>query len=222
MMSLEEKEILERLQNCIINLVIKCVQAACNDALAAGITPVKVVEYGLSKGMIQVGQRFEAGEFFLSELMMASEVMKEGMKILEPHIKSEAAKKSGKVVIGTVQGDLHDIGKNLVVTLLRAAGFEVIDLGVDVSAEDFVKSVRKEKPSILAMSALLTLTLPAMENVVKALEHSKLRKNVKVIIGGAPVTAQFGKKAKVDFAAENAIQGVNKCREWISGQKLSY
>ncbi len=165
--------------------------------------------------MEEVGRKFEAGEFFLSELMMASEVMKEGMKILEPHIKKGTVRNLGKVIAGTVEGDLHDIGKNLFVTLLRAAGFEVVDLGVDVKAEDFIKAIRKEKPDILAMSALLTLTLQGIENVIRTLEKSGLRRKVKVIVGGAPVTPQFGRKARVDFAADSAVQGVNKCREWV-------
>lgn len=212
---MSEGEILERLQNCIVNLDIDSVQSVCKEALDSGISPIEGVEKGLSKGMQLVGQKFENGEFFLSELIMASEVMKEGMKILEPHIEGSTANRIGKMVVGTVEGDLHDIGKNLFVTLARAAGFDVVDLGVDVKTDDFTKSVRKQKPDILGMSALLTVTLSSIEAVVKALGNSKLRKNVRVIIGGAPVTSQFGKKAKVDFATGSAVQGVNKCLEWL-------
>jgi 5-methyltetrahydrofolate--homocysteine methyltransferase len=210
----EQNEILTKLQESIVNLDIKSVHSACQEALAANIPPVEAIEKGLSKGMRIVGQKFESGEFFLSELMMAGEVMKEGMKILEPHIKGGGYRKLAKIVVGTVEGDLHDIGKNLFVSLAKAAGFEVVDLGVDVSTDQFKKCVAKEEPEILGMSTLLTLTLPTVEGVVRALEKAKLRNRVKVIVGGAPVTPQFGKKAKVDCAAESAVEGVNRCLDW--------
>jgi len=208
-------EILERIQNCLVSLDIDCVQSVCKEALGAGISPIEAVEKGLSKGMQLVGQKFENGEFFLSELIMASEVMKEGMKILEPHIEAGAANRIGKMIVGTVEGDLHDIGKNLFASLARAAGFEVADLGVDVKTDDFAKSVRKQKPDILGMSALLTVTLSSIEGVVAALEKSKLRKSIRVIIGGAAVTSQYGKKARVDAAADSAVEGVNRCLQWL-------
>jgi methanogenic corrinoid protein MtbC1 len=206
--------ILRKLQESVVDLDIESVQSACEEALAANIPPVEAIEEGLSKGMRVVGRRFESGEFFLTELMMAGEVMKEGVKILEPYMNGDRGSKLAKIVVGTVEGDLHDIEKNLFVSLARAAGFEVVDLGVDVRTEEFAKAVAKERPQIMGMSALLTLTLPTVAEVVRALEKSGLRNRTKVIVGGAPVTPQFGKTAKIDYAAGSAVQGINKCLEW--------
>jgi len=167
-----EKEVLAKLRDAIVNLDIDGVKKAAEEALAAGIPAYKAVIDGMAKGMEIVGQKYEDGEYFLAELIMAGETMKEGMAVLEPHLKAGDIKTAGKVVIGTVRGDLHDIGKNVVATLLKAANFEVIDLGVDISAEQFIETVKKENPDILAMSALLTTTMIEMENVMKALPGS--------------------------------------------------
>jgi len=211
----KEKEILERLRNSVVNLDINGVQQACKDVLAANIPPYKAVMDGMAKGMEIVGQKYEAKEYFLAELIMAGETMKEGMKILEPYLKKGDLKVTGRVVIGTVRGDLHDIGKNVVTTLLKAAGFEVIDVGVDVPAEKFVEATRKHKPDILAMSALLTVTMTEMETVIKEIKKAKLRSKVKVIIGGAPITAEYAKKIGADAAAKDAVEGVNRCKTWM-------
>jgi len=212
---MKEKEILERLRDSIVNLDIDGIQKACKDALAANIPPYKAVMDGMAKGMEIVGQKYEAKEYFLAELIMAGETMKEGMQILEPHLKKGDLKITGKVVIGTVRGDLHDIGKNVVVTLLKAAGFEVTDLGVDIPAEKFVEATRENKPDILAMSALLTVTMTEMETVIKEIEKAGLRSKVKVIIGGAPITAEYAKKIGADAAAKDAVEGVNRCKTWM-------
>ena len=212
----KEREILERLRDSIVNLDIDGVQQACKDALAASIPPYRAVTDGMAKGMDIVGQKYEAKEYFLAELIMAGETMKEGMQILGPYLKAEDLKAVGRVVIGTVRGDLHDIGKNVVITLLKAAGFEVIDLGVDVPAEKFVEAVRESKPNILAMSALLTVTMTEMETVIKEIEKAGLRKKVKVIIGGAPITTDYAKKIGADAAAKDAVEGVNLCKTWMS------
>ena len=146
---------------------------------------------------------------------MAGEVMKEGMKVLEPYLRGSEIRKIGKVVIGTVRGDLHDIGKNIVATLLSAAGFEVIDLGVDVPPEKFVEAVKEHNPDIIGMSALLTTTMIEMENVIKALKEAGLRNRVKIIIGGAPITREFAEKIGADAAARDAVEGVNICKSWV-------
>jgi len=209
-----EKEVLAKLRDAIVNLDIDGVKKAAEEALAAGIPAYKAVIDGMAKGMGIVGQKYEDGEYFLAELIMAGETMKEGMAVLEPHLKVGDIKTAGKVVIGTVRGDLHDIGKNVVATLLKAANFEVIDLGVDISAEQFIETVKKENPDILAMSALLTTTMIEMENVMKALEKEGLRDKVKVIIGGAPITPEYAKKIGADAAAKDAVEGVRICTEW--------
>lgn len=211
----KEKEILNRLIDCIVNLDIDGVQQACKDALAAGIPPFRAVMEGLAKGMDVVGQKYEAKEYFLAELIMAGETMKEGMTILQPHLKPGDLKVTGKVVIGTVRGDLHDIGKNIVATLLKAAGFDTIDIGTDVPAEKFVEAVRERKPDIVGMSALLTVTMTEMETVIKELKKAGLRDEVKVIIGGAPITSDYAKKIGADAAAKNAVEGVNICKTWM-------
>ena len=207
-------DILDRLRDCIVNLDIGGVQKACKDALATGIKPYRAIMDGMAKGMDIVGQKYEEKIYFLAELIMAGEVMKEGMKILEPHLKSGDLKSKGRVVIGTVAGDLHDIGKNIVINLLKANGFEVIDLGVDVSAQRFFEAVREHKPDILGMSALLTTTMKEMELVIKEIEKAGLRGKVKTIIGGAPITPEFAEKIGADAAARDAVKGVGICKEW--------
>jgi len=209
------EEMLRKLTDAIVRLDAEGVEKACKAALAAGIPPAKVLE-GMVRGMDVVGQKYENREYFLAELMMAGEVMKEGVKILEPHLKGEKRRLPGKVVIGTVRGDLHDIGKDLAKTLLETAGFEVLDLGVDVAPEAFVETVQKQRPDIVAMSALLTVSLGEVENTVRALEKAGLRRKVRIIIGGASVSEQFGKRAGVDAVAVDAVQGARICREWTS------
>ncbi len=213
---MDEEKILKRLQDCIVNLDIDGITKAAQDALDAGIPPVKAVTGGMAKGMDIVGQKYEAKEYFLAELIMAGEVMKEGMKVLEPHLKKTEVKTLGKVAVGTVRGDLHDIGKNIVATLLGTAGFDVIDVGVDVTPEQFVEVVRTQKPKIIGMSALLTVTMPEMENVIKELKKAELRNQVKIIVGGAPLTEDYAKKIGADAYAPNAVAGVNICKKWVA------
>jgi 5-methyltetrahydrofolate--homocysteine methyltransferase len=210
-----EKQVLTKLRDAIVNLDIDGVKKASEEALVTGVPAFKAVIDGMAKGMEIVGQKYEDGEYFLAELIMAGETMKEGMAVLEPHLKAGDIKSAGKVAIGTVKGDLHDIGKNVVVTLLKAANFEVVDLGVDVSAEQFVDAVKKNKPDIFAMSALLTTTMIEMENIVKSLEKAGLRKSVKIIIGGAPITPEYAKKIGADAAAKDAVEGVRICTKWM-------
>lgn len=212
---MKEKDVLRRLRDSIVNLDIEEIKRACKNALAEGVPPMKVVTEGMGKGMDIVGEKYKAREYFLAELIMAGEVMKEGMKILEPHLRDVKVKTLGKVVLGTVKGDLHEIGKNIVATLMEAAGFDIIDLGVDVPAEKFVESVRTHKPKILGLSALLTVTMPEMENILKELENADLRDQVKVIVGGAPLTEEYTKKIEADAYATDAVAGVDICKKWI-------
>lgn len=215
-MKMKEKEILNRLRECIVKLDIEGILQACQDALATGIPPVKAITQGMAKGMSMVGEKYEAGEYFLSELIMAGEVMREGTKILEPHLKKAEIKKLGKVVLATVKGDIHDIGKNIVATLLDATGFEVVDLGVDVPAERFLEAVRTQKPDIVAMSALVTTTMPEMKNVIKELVKAGQRRKVKVIVGGAPLTEGYAEIIGADAYAPDVLAGVDICKRWVS------
>lgn len=213
-----EKEILMKLKESISNMDMEGTKKACNEALAHGVPPIKAISEGLVKGLTIVEEKFEANEYFLTELIMAGEIMKEAIKILEPHFGRAEIKRIGKVVLGTVEGDLHDIGKNIVRILLEAEGFEVIDLGVDVPKEKFVEAVQTHKPIILGLSALITPTMPEMGNVIKALEESGVRSQVKVIIGGAPVTEDFAKMIKADAFGSDAVKGVNICKRWVGKQ----
>ncbi|MEM3564305.1 MAG: corrinoid protein [Candidatus Jordarchaeaceae archaeon] len=215
---MDEAEILERLKESVVNLDIEGVKKACQDALAQGIPPIRAITEGMAKGMDIVGQKYEAKEYFLAELVMSGEVMKEGMKILSPHLKDSDVKKLAKAVVGTVKGDLHDIGKNIFATLLMAAGFEVVDLGVNVFPEQFVEAVRSHKPRILGISALLTVTMQELGNVIKELEKANLRSKVKVIVGGAPLTEEYAKKIGADAYAPDAVAGVNICKKWVEGK----
>lgn len=210
-----ESEILVRLRDAIVELDIPGLKEACDEAITAGIPAFRAVIEGMTKGMEIVGQRYEAGEYYLAELIMAGETMREGMAILEPHLTAGEMSRAGKAIIGTVKGDLHDIGKNVFLTLLRAANYEVIDLGVDVSPEGFLEAVKQHSPDILAMSALLTTTMGEMENVVAKLESEGIREGLKVLIGGAPINDEYAQKIGADAAARDAVDGVRIVNGWI-------
>jgi len=213
---MSECRFLEALRDNLVNLDFEGVKKAAEDAMNVGISPVKAITDGLAAGLTIVGEKFERKEYFLSELVVAAEVMKEGMTVIQPHIKGEGTRAKGKVVLATVQGDNHDIGKSLVATLLRVSGFEVIDLGVDVPTERIIKTVKTGRPRILGLSALLTVTMPEMGNIIRSLKATGLRENVKVIVGGSPVTKEFAEKIGADYRAADAIDGVKKCVEWVS------
>ncbi len=180
--------------------------------------PLTIIEKALRPAMNEVGKLFEEGEYFLPELIVASDMFKKIMDtLLKPRIYAEKreSQKLGRVVIGTVEGDLHDIGKNIVATLLEIAGFDVIDLGVDVSVEKFIEAVKKYKPGILAMSALLTSTKVNMRKVIEALEREGLRDKVKVIIGGAAVSEEYAREIGADAYGATASDGVRKCKQLL-------
>ena len=210
-----EKDILNKIINSIANLDIQNVPKLCEEALTEGISPTKIITNGLVKGLAIVGEKYEAKEYFIPELIVVGESIKNAMKILEPHIKTGELIKMGKVIIGTVHGDLHDIGKNLLKIYLEADGFEVIDLGNDVPKEKFIEAIKTEKPLILGMSALTTFTIPEMEKIIKALKKAGLRDQVKIIIGGAPVTQDFAKMIEADAYARDVIEGVKICKRWV-------
>jgi 5-methyltetrahydrofolate--homocysteine methyltransferase len=158
--------------------------------------------------MTIIGERFGIGEAFISELMMAGVILKDAQRIIEPYLKLEQVTTTGRVVIGTVEGDLHDIGKNIVISLLEASGFEVFDLGVNVPAKNFIRAVKEHKPEVLGLSALLRTTVPEMENVIKKIEESGLREVVKIVVGGLPLNEEYAKKLGADYYAENAWKGL--------------
>jgi 5-methyltetrahydrofolate--homocysteine methyltransferase len=212
----DENEILGRLRDAIVTLDIPGLQQACEEAIVAGIPAHRAVIEGMAKGMEIVGQKYEDGEYYLAELIMAGETMREGMVVLEPHLAAGEVSRAGKAVIGTVKGDLHDIGKNVFLTLLRAANYDVIDLGVDVSPEGFLEAVKEHNPDILAMSALLTTTMVEMENIVSNLESEGVREGLKILIGGAPINDEYAQKIGADAAARDAVDGVRIVSQWMS------
>jgi 5-methyltetrahydrofolate--homocysteine methyltransferase len=181
-------------------------------ALRNGVSPKAIVESGLQAAMIEVGARFSSGEYFVADMLYAARAVTRSMDVLRPHMTVGYRASTGKVVIGTVAGDLHDIGKNLVGMFLEGAGFEVIDLGTDVSAARFVAMVDEHKPDILGMSALLTTTMPAMGATVRALEQAQLRSRVKVVVGGAPVTQHFADQIGADGYARDGGAAIETCR----------
>ncbi len=181
--------------------------------LEQGSSPQSIMENHLIPAMSDVGQKFECNEFFVPELLIAGRAMQESMKILNPLLQQTGVEKIGRVVIGTVQGDLHDIGKNLVASMLEGGGFEVVDLGVDVSAEKFVDAAREKTGTIVALSALLTTTMPQMKKVIESLKAAGLAGTSKVMIGGAPVTADFAKEIGADGYSENASTAVTLAKQ---------
>jgi corrinoid protein of di/trimethylamine methyltransferase len=213
----KEKELLDGVRKAIVNLDFDGIKEASEKALTADIPAYKVVMQGMAKGMEIVGQKYEDGEYFLAELIMAGETMKEGMAVVEPHLETGDIESAGKLVIGTVRGDLHDIGKNVTITLLKAANFDVFDLGVDASPEQFVEAVKEHDADIVAMSALLTTTMVEMRKVIEGLENEGLRDKVKVIIGGAPITSEYASEIGADAAAIDAVDGVRICSDLLKG-----
>jgi 5-methyltetrahydrofolate--homocysteine methyltransferase len=215
-----EQKYLESLKEGIVNLDFDTTIKTAKEAMEAGVNPIRAITNGLAEGLWIVGEKFERKEYFLSELVVAAEVMKEATSIIQPYIKEGGARAKGRVVLATVQGDNHDIGKSLVATLLRASGFEVVDLGVDVPTPKIVEAVKEEKPEILGLSALLTVTMPEMGEVIKGLKAAGLREHVKIIVGGSPVTKEFAEKIGADYRAADAVDGVNKCVEWMGSKRV--
>ena len=166
-------------------------------------------------GLEKCGILFENGEFFLTDLIMAGEAFTKGMEILEPHLAQISIENAGKVLLGTVAGDVHDIGKNLVGFLLKSAGFEVIDIGTDINTERFLQAIKEHQPDVLGMSALLTTTMLGMEDVIKSMDEEGLREKTKVIIGGGPVSKHFAEQIGADAYASDAVEGVNKIKELL-------
>jgi len=184
-------------------------------ALDAGVTPGDVLHTALIPAMGEVGRLFEEGEYFVPEMLIAARAMKSGLEILKPLLVDSGVEPAGKVAIGTVKGDLHDIGKNLVAMMLEGAGFEIMDLGTDVAPEKFVEAAQNGA-DIIGLSALLTTTMPSMESTIKAIVDAGLRDQVKIIIGGAPVTQEYAKKIGADGYAPDASQAASLAKGFIA------
>jgi 5-methyltetrahydrofolate--homocysteine methyltransferase len=191
------------------------VEAGVQAALDSGVAPEEILNKALIAAMDDVGERFEAGDFFVPEMLVAANAMQAGLNILKPHLADTSYQSAGTVAIGTVKGDLHDIGKNLVAMMLEGAGFEVIDLGTNVGPAEFAEAVRNGA-NVVGMSALLTTTMSSMADVIEAVEDINMRDQVKVIIGGAPVTPEYAQEIGADGFAPDASSAVKKVRELLA------
>jgi len=206
---------LKELQEALFRGDILKVKEITRKALWEKIEPKEILEQGLIAGMKVVGMKFKKNEIFLPEVLLASQAMYGGLELLQPKLIKSGVKAVGKVIIGTAKGDLHDIGKNLVAMMLRGGGFEVIDLGIDVPPEKFLKASQEHQPDIMGISALLTTTMIGMMDVITILKKAGLRNKIKVMVGGAPVTQEFANEIGADVYAPDAASAVDKARELL-------
>ncbi|MFL7814137.1 MAG: corrinoid protein [Anaerolineales bacterium] len=207
-------EILSAISTMVIEGNFGDILESTKQALDEGLDAEEILNKGLMPGMDHVGVEFKAGNMFVPEVLRSAKAMQESMELLRPLLAESGAETAGKVVLGTVKGDLHDIGKNLVGMMCEGAGFEIVDLGKDVEPEAFVAAVKEHKPTILGMSALLTTTMRAMERTIKALEEAGVRDTVKIMIGGAPVTQDFADQIGADGYAANAASASEIARQF--------
>ena len=196
------------------------VRSLVQGALDAGDRAERVLEEGLTQAMDRLGVQFKNGEIYIPEVLLAARAMHAGMAILKPILSKSTGTIAGKVLIGTVKGDLHDIGKNLVVMMIEGGGFDVIDLGIDVPASRFVEAVKEHRPQVVGMSALLTTTMLEMKKTIQTLEAAGQKDQVKIIVGGAPVTERFAMEIGADGYAPDAASAVDVVRSWISKRPL--
>lgn len=212
----KEDKILEEIKSCFVNLLgIDKIKGLVNKALNNEINPLSVIN-AMKDGLDEVGKRYEEGKYFLSDLIMAGIMATELTNMLKPHLTEAYAKQIGKVVIGTVKGDIHDIGKNLVASMLSSQGFEVVDIGVDVPPERFIDSIKQYKPDILAMSCLLTIGMPEMQKTIELIKQNNL--DVKTMVGGRPITQEFANEIGADGYGKDAFEAMHVARRLI-GEK---
>lgn len=204
--------LIEEIRQAVIDGQAKIVVPKVEEALAQGLTPEAILHEGLIDAMQEVGRLFEEGEYFVPEMLIAARAMKAALAILQPLLVDQGVEPLGRIAIGTVKGDLHDIGKSLVAMMLEGAGFEVVDLGVDVAPEQFIEEVQKGA-NVVAMSALLTTTMPNMKTTIEAIEAAGLRAQAIILVGGAPVTHAYAKEIGADGYAPDASSAVRVARE---------
>lgn len=207
---------LKQLYEAVVNGDAKASAAITQQALSEGVDPLELVNKHMVPAMDEVGRRFESNEYFVPELLISARAMKASLDLIRPLLIARGDQPMGRVAIGTVKGDLHDIGKNLVASLLEGGGFEVIDLGVNVTPEMFIKAVREKNANIVAMSALLTTTMPSMKTTIDALKQAGIRGQVKVLIGGAPITQKYAEEIGADGYSENAVGAVALAKKAVT------
>jgi corrinoid protein of di/trimethylamine methyltransferase len=206
---------LQKLYDAVLNGDQKTSIAVTHQALAEGANPLDMITNYMVPAMDEVGRRFECEDYFVPELLLSARAMKGSLEILRPLLAAQGAQPAGRVVIGTVKGDLHDIGKNLVASMLEGGGFEVMDLGADVSPEKFIDAIKERGANIVCLSALLTVTMPSMRTTIEALKTAGVRDQVKVMVGGAPVTGQFATEIGADGYSDNANGAVTLARQLV-------
>ena len=207
---------LKSLYDAVLSGDAKAAHSLTQQALAGGTDPLELVNQYMIPAMDEVGRRFECNEYFVPELLISARAMKSALDLIRPLLTARGDKPVGRVAIGTVKGDLHDIGKNLVAAMLEGGGYEIIDLGVNVTPEQFVAAVREKKANIVAMSALLTTTMPSMRTTVDALKQAGVRDKVKILVGGAPITERYAEEIGADGFAESAAGAVNLAKKVVA------
>lgn len=204
---------LKPLHDAVLKGDAKTAKSVTEQAIKDGVEPMTLIQDHMMPAMREVGQRFECNEYFVPELLLSARAMKAALELLRPLLAQGGAQPAGRVVVGTVKGDLHDIGKNLVAAMLEGGGFQVTDIGVNVTPERFVAVVKQNKPHILALSALLTTTMPAMKDTIEALQKAGVRDQVKVLVGGAPITQRFAEEIGADGYGESAAVAASLAKQ---------
>jgi 5-methyltetrahydrofolate--homocysteine methyltransferase len=201
-------ELVEAIYLAILDGNVAQVQQGVKDGLAGGVAPEAILNDGMIAAMNEVGRRYDVGDFYVAEMLVSARAMQSGLALLKPYLRQANVKATGKVVLGTVKGDMHDIGKNLVGMMLEGAGFEIQDLGADVSPDKFVAAVKMHEPDVVALSALLTTTMPSMKATIEALKAAGVRDQVKIMVGGAPVNEAYAQQIGADGYSPDASQAV--------------
>lgn len=207
---------LQEIYDAILNGDNSVTPGLVQDALDEGIEPSRILNEGMVPAMGKVGSLFEEGEYFVPEMLISARAMQAGLGVLRPHLVDADVKPAGKVVMGTVKGDLHDIGKNLVCMMLEGGGFEIIDLGADVAPEKFIAAIQEHQPDLIGMSALLTTTMPNMKTTIQAIEEAGIRNRVKILVGGAPLTQDYADQIGADGYAPDASRAVSLAKSLVT------
>jgi len=213
---MSEKDILKKLYDSVLGGVEDSAAEAAQEALDAGITPLKAIDDGMSPAIKEVGERFGLGEMFLPEMVSSADAMEAALAILEPHFEGDEGESKGKVLIATVQGDIHDIGKNIVTALLKVNGFDVIDIGRDIASTDIVDKSLELGAEVIGLSGLLTTSLPMMRDIIQMLDDDGVRDQVKVIIGGGPTSQDYADEIGADGYGETAYNAVELCTQLLA------
>ena len=213
---MEKEELFRQIADAVVEMEEDTVEELAQQSLTAGIDAYETIDSGLAKGMERAGQLFDEEEYFVPELLMCSDAMNVGIDVLKPHLKSENVSKKGKVVIGVVEGDTHDIGKNLVRLMMETGGFEVLDLGRDIPPAEFVNKAEEYGADIIGIATLMTTTMPGMQEVVDILASKGIRDKFKVIVGGGPISPAFAKKIGADGYARNAADAVKVAQNLLA------